>query len=146
MEDVLKDIQRIGRDNARMPVSWDDSTNAGFSTGKPWIKVNEDYREWNVAAQTGDDTSVLEFWRKLLALRKNELGLVYRRCCMLDEPSETVYAYTRTTAKKSITIVCSFAREEVKWKCPVETGDLVLCNYPAQLEHDRPSGLRTLRP
>lgn len=142
MEDVLKEIQRIGRDNARMPVSWDDTPNAGFSTGEPWIKVNEDYQDWNVAAQEGEDGSVLGFWRKLLELRKKELALVYGHFKMLDEASEMVYAYTRSSAEECFTVICSFTAKEIEWECPVEVGNLVMSNYAPQTDSTRKMALR----
>ncbi|KAK4493642.1 hypothetical protein PRZ48_014827 [Zasmidium cellare] len=129
MDDVLSDIRRIGRDNSRMPLSWDDSVNAGFSNGSPWIKICEDYREWNVASQLHYTDSVLTFWRTLLDLRKRELTLVYGRFTMLDEPSETVYAYTRSSDAEQFTVVCSFAPCEVQWQGAIGAGDLILSNY-----------------
>lgn len=129
MSDVLAEIQRIGRDNSRMPVSWDATANAGFTTGEPWIKVNEDYTRWNVAAQTGKSDSVLEFWRRLLALRHEELGLNYGDFELLDYHSDTVYAYTRTSTTAIFTVVCSFTAHDVRWSCPVKTGRLLICNY-----------------
>jgi oligo-1,6-glucosidase len=129
MSDVLAEIQRIGRDNGRMPVSWDESMNAGFTTGTPWIKVNEDYREWNVARQEKDEDSVLAFWRKLLRLRREEKGLVYGRFEMLDWENEHVYAYTRSTEEVEYLVVCSFSDKEVDWDCPTKGGRVILSNY-----------------
>ncbi|KAK5129217.1 hypothetical protein LTR08_003741 [Meristemomyces frigidus] len=129
MSDVLTEIQRIGRDNARMPVSWTTGPNAGFSTATPWIKVNEDYKEWNVEVQEGQEHSVLEFWRGLLRMRKQEPGLVYGRLAMVDWESEDVYAYTRATAEAEHLVVCSFTEKTMQWTCPVEVGTLVLSNY-----------------
>lgn len=146
MRDVLEDIQRIGRDNSRMPVSWDESTNAGFSSGEPWIKVNDDYKEWNVASQMNDDDGVLGFWRKLLMLRKKELTLVYGKFDILDEPSEVVYAYTRSSDEKCFVVACSFTAKDVQWECPVEPGDLILSNYSAQTSGGTQSRLMNLRP
>lgn len=129
MSDVLREIQRIGRDNARMPVSWNADKNAGFSTGKPWIKVNEDYQEWNVEAQEGKKGSVLEYWRTLLKIRKDEPGLVYGTFEMIDWENEDVYAYTRSTTDSEFLIVCSFSGQSIKWKCPIKAGSLLLTNY-----------------
>lgn len=129
MSDVLRDIQRIGRDNARMPVSWTAAENAGFTTGTPWIKVNEDYREWNVEAQQEDQESVLEFWRQLLRLRKQELALVYGIFQPLDGSSEEIYAFSRSHENVVFTVVCSFAASRIEWACPQEPGELALSNY-----------------
>ena len=129
MSDVLAQIRRIGRDNARMPVSWTASTNAGFTVGTPWIKVNEDYTTWNIEAQEKDENSVLAFWRKLLRVRRQEPGLVYGHFRILDWDNEEVYAYTRTTTEVEYVFVCSFSELEVDWSCPVERGRLVIMNY-----------------
>jgi oligo-1,6-glucosidase len=133
MSDVLDEIRRIGRDNARMPVSWNASTNAGFSIGKPWIKVNEDYKEWNVAAQEDDKWSVLSFWKQLLRIRKLEPGLVYGEFDMLDWENDDVYAYTRKVpGEAEYLIVCSFRGVEVEWKAPSSPEDIILSNYSQQ--------------
>ncbi|KAA6410052.1 MAG: glycoside hydrolase family 13 [Lasallia pustulata] len=129
MGDVLARIQVIGRDNARTPMQWDDSRSAGFTTGAPWIKVNEDYKAWNVAKQEGDSGSVLVFWKTLLKVRKERRGLVYGYFKMLDRGNEQVYAYTRTDDRYEYLVVCSFSGETVLWDCPVERGELLLSNY-----------------
>ena len=67
----LEKLWRSSRDSARTPVQWDDSENAGFTTGKPWFYVNENYKEINVAAQEKDENSLLNYYRKAIALRKS---------------------------------------------------------------------------
>jgi glycosidase len=132
MQDVLDEIQRIGRDNSRLPVSWDSSKNAGFTTAeKPWIKVNEDYEEWNVEAQLGKKGSVLEFWKNLIEYRKEESqDLVYGSLAMVDWDNEDVYAYTRTGKSSQHLIICSFSSREVTWKRPISNpGQLIMSNY-----------------
>jgi len=130
MSDVLGEIARIGRDNARMPVSWDSSHNAGFSTGEPWIKVNEDYKEWNVAVQETDEDSVLSFWKRLLKVRKENPGLVYGKFEMLDWDNEEVYAYTRIVdGEAEYLVVCSFSEQVVEWKSEIAKGDVIISNY-----------------
>ena len=132
MTDVLKQIQVIGRDNARTPMQWDDSRAAGFTTGKPWIKVNEDFTTWNVKKQESDPASVLSFWKRLLELRKMHLGLVYGRFGMVDRENENVYAYTRTDEAHEYLVVCSFSSETVTWESPVKGDQLLISNYPVQ--------------
>ena len=142
MTDVLKQIQVIGRDNARTPVQWDDSHAAGFTSGKPWIKVNEDYKEWNIQKQQGDHTSVLSFWKRLLKIRKEHTGLVYGFFKMLDKKNEEVYAYTRTDDIYEYLVICSFSKKEVVWECPTERGDLLMSNYPIEDDSGREMSLR----
>ena len=128
MSDALAQIQRMGRDNARMPVSWDDTENAGFTRGTPWIKINEDYRTWNVAGQEGAKGSVLSFWQDLLNLRREEKDLVYGRFEMVHWDSEDIYAYTRGEEQKFL-VACSFCKNEVHRRCPVERGEVILATY-----------------
>ena len=130
MSDVLDSIGLMGRDNARTPMQWDGSANAGFSTGeKTWIKVNPDYGEWNVGKQKGVEGSVLEFWRGLLKVRKENRGLVYGRMEIMNHDSEDVYAYTRTDEGVEFLVVCSFRDREVGWECPLERGALLIGSY-----------------
>ena len=70
MSDVLDGLSMKARDHARVPMQWDASSNAGFTTGKPWMRVNDDYKEWNAGAQIGNPDSVLGFWKKALGIRK----------------------------------------------------------------------------
>ena len=72
----MASLMAKSRDNARTPMQWDDSENAGFTTGTPWLKVNPNYREINAAAQTDDPDSVFSFYRRLIALRKEHAVFV----------------------------------------------------------------------
>jgi oligo-1,6-glucosidase/alpha-glucosidase len=131
LADALKQIQRIGRDNARTPMQWNSERNAGFTTGVPWIKVNDDFKEWNVEAQLAkQDESVLGFWKQLPKLRKKHSALVHGTFKMLDWKNEEVYAYTRGNCEAQYLLVCSFSENEVTWPSPVETGEILMSNYP----------------
>ena len=67
----MKVVSKYSRDNARTPMQWTDGANAGFTTGKPWLKVNPNYTDINAAAQQDDPDSVRSFYKQLIALRKN---------------------------------------------------------------------------
>ena len=82
-EDMMRFIGLRGRDNARTPMQWDDSKNAGFTSGTPWIKVNPNYKEVNAAAERKDPDSVFCYYQKLIALRKREAVMVYGSYCLL---------------------------------------------------------------
>ena len=143
MSNVLDSIGLMGRDNARTLMQWDGSANAGFSSGeKTWIKVNPDYEEWNVERQVGVEGSVLEFWRGLLRVRKENRGLVYGRIGMVDRDNEDVYAYTRTDGGLEYLVVCSFRDWVVEWECPVERGELLVGSYPFAGEEGKMLHLR----
>ncbi|TLD05685.1 glycoside hydrolase family protein [Venturia nashicola] len=145
LEDALKQIQRIGRDNSRTPMQWDARYGAGFTSGTPWIKLNDDYKVWNVEAQlAAEDESVLGFWKRLLKIRKQHPALVTGSFTMLDYENQSVYAYARVDDAGQYLVVCSFSDDDVEWTSPVEPGSLLLGNY-ALNEEDAANVLK-LRP
>ena len=133
-----KRLQRLwhgSRDSARTPVQWSAEENAGFTTGKPWFYVNENYVDVNVAAQEEDADSVLNFYRKAVALRK-ELSCVRNGSYIeYDKLSSSLYTYSREDEKQKILVVCSFTEKEVPFRAPkgfdLTKAKLALHNYPA---------------
>ncbi len=132
-EKRLKRLHRSSRDSARTPVQWDDSENAGFTEGKPWFHVNENYREINVAQQESDNDSILNFYRRAIALRK-ELPSV--RSGVYTEHfkgSSKLYCYSRRTKDEKILVLCSFSDKPQKLRFPSsfnpKNAELVLNNY-----------------
>lgn len=110
-EQALDALNNHARDNARTPMLWDDSANAGFSTGTPWMKVHQDYRSLNVESQKKDKNSVLNYYKKLTALRKSEDLLncfTYGRFEEIDLHSDEVIAYTRADDQHKVGIFCNF--------------------------------------
>ena len=132
-EKRLERLWHGSRDSARTPVQWDDSENAGFTTGTPWFYVNENYKEVNVEQQEKDEDSILNFYRKVIKLRK-ELPCVkdgiYKE---YGKNSATLYTYSRETEKQKALVVCSFSEKEEVWKVPsgfdLKSAEMVLCNY-----------------
>ena len=108
------------RDNARTPVQWDDSPQAGFTTGTPWIAVNPNYKEINAKAETADPDSVFHYYKKLIALRKAHPVIVYGRYELLLEDSEELFVYTRTLEQEKLLVVCSFCDHETTFPIPTE--------------------------
>ena len=129
----LEKLWRSSRDSARTPVQWDDSENSGFTTGKPWFYVNENYREVNVASQEDDPDSLLNFYRKAIKLRK-ELAVVrhgsYKDHFPLDNK---LYVYSRQMAGQRLLVVCAFTEKPVKLKIPrgfeLEKAKLILHSH-----------------
>lgn len=103
----------IGRDNGRTPFQWDASANAGFTTGMPWLKINPNYTEINAEAQEGDDKSVLNYFRKMIKLRKENPALTYGSTKYLDWDNESVFAYVRELGDQKLTVVLNFTGKEV---------------------------------
>ncbi len=127
--------ERSSRDNARTPFQWDSTANAGFTTGTPWIKVNPDYTSVNAAAQEKDPNSVLNYFRKIVQLRKDNLVLVYGKYTLLDKDNPAVYAYTREGYGKKMLILLNFKDHPASVHASVDDPYLtharvILGNYP----------------
>lgn len=135
-EEVMSSIYIKGRDNARTPMQWDDSLNAGFSTGEPWLKVNPNYTSINAELALRDENSIFHYYRKLIALRREHPVLVYGEYQLLLEDDEQVYAYTRTYDGERLLVVLNFTGDTILFQIPKEldfssSADLI-SNYPEQ--------------
>lgn len=136
------------RDNARTPVQWDAGPNAGFTTGQPWIKVNPNYTEINVAQAVADPDSVFHYYRRLIELRHTLPVVVHGVYDLLLSEHPQIYAFTRTYEGEKLLVVLNFSGEEPVFELPSEipatAGELVIANYPTEAHAD----LRrfTLRP
>ena len=134
----LHRLWRSSRDSARTPVQWDSSENAGFTTGKPWFYVNQNYKDINVAKQEADPDSVLNFYRKAVALRKSLSCVRYGEYREYQKLSGRHYLYSMDDGQQKILVVCSFAKKNTPFHVPKgfrpEVGELILCNYPKPLE------------
>lgn len=123
----------MARDNGRTPFQWDASDNAGFTKGTPWLKVNPNYTEVNVAAQQNDTNSELNYFRQMVKLRKDNLTLVYGEYKLLLSDHPDVYCYTRTLDNETILVLLSFTDKQVKISLPQSLGDnrVLINNYSA---------------
>lgn len=131
-----KRLQRLwhgSRDSARTPVQWSGEENAGFTTGKPWFYVNENYVDVNVEAQEKDENSVLNFYRKAIALRKTLPCVKDGSYREFGKLSSRLYTYARENENQKILVVCSFTEKETKFRTPkdfdLSQAELVLQNY-----------------
>jgi len=109
---ILNDLAMCTRDNSRSPMQWDASPNAGFSTALPWFKVNPNFAEINVARQESDPWSVLNFYRRMIALRKAEPAFVYGRYELLLEEDPQIYAYTRTLEGEQFVVISNISGQD----------------------------------
>ena len=117
-EERLRKMWRSSRDSARTPVQWDGSENAGFTTGTPWFYVNENYLQINVAQQEEDPDSILQFYRKAIALRKS-LSVVRDGVYKEHFPlSRKLYVYSRVMKGQKLLVICSFSDRAEKMKVP----------------------------
>ncbi len=120
-EELLRCIAYKSRDNARTPMQWDGTENAGFSTGTPWIMVNPNYTRINVAAQRKDPDSVFHYYKKLIALRRGGRwadAVVYGKYRLLAPEDESIYAYTRTWEDVTLLVVCNLSAGQARFAVP----------------------------
>lgn len=129
-EEMLKFLRIKSRDNARTPMQWDDGENAGFTTGKPWIMCNPNYREINAKEQVERGTSVFHHYQKLIALRHSHDVIVYGSYELLLPEDEKVYAYIRKLDGKELLVVCNFSEDAVTAEVPerFRAGELLISN------------------
>lgn len=131
-EEIMKSIYARSRDNARTPMQWDDSPQAGFTEGTPWLKVNPNYPEINAASQMKDPQSIYSCYKQLVRLRKEHPVFVDGRFELLARESGQIFAYTRDDGKQRLLVVCNFSGEPAdsglaeEWK----SMELLLGNYP----------------
>lgn len=140
-KEALEACSRLSRDNARTPMQWNTQKNAGFTTGTPWLKVNDNYTEINMETQDADPDSVLNYYRKLIALRKSpaykevftygEFMPVYQNTC-------SVMAYYRKNEKQRILITANFGKEAVSLTLEYPVKQILLSNM-ASAEHSLPA-------
>ncbi|QRF24146.1 alpha-glucosidase [Alicyclobacillus sp. TC] len=139
-ERLLQAIHQKGRDNARTPMQWNAGENAGFSTAKPWIQVNPNYREINVEAELANPNSIFHYYQQLIQLRKQNPLVVYGRYQLISEEHPDIYAYTRTMNENVWLVLCNFYGRDTVWEKPKELAsyqiaELKLGNYPIQSTH-----------
>jgi alpha-glucosidase len=125
---ILKDETR---DNSRTPMQWDDTLYGGFSETEPWLKINPNYTWLNVQAQLQDEDSILNFYKKIIQIRKEIPALIFGTYSLLMKESESIYAYTREYEGEVCLIVCNLSEEtsNLELPYPLSGFELVIGNY-----------------
>lgn len=134
-KEALDVCSAMSRDNARTPFQWSDEDNAGFTTGKPWLKVNSDYKDINVKSQIGDEDSVLNYYRRLIALRKSSEYkdvFAYGRFEPVYEDTDNVMAYYRTDNNKRVLVLANFGVDTVEVQLEYPIKKILLSNVNRQ--------------
>jgi oligo-1,6-glucosidase len=131
LDAFLEGQKQTSRENGRTPFQWNTTENSGFTTGTPWLKVNPNYKTINAEAEEKDPNSVLNYFRKLVQLRKKEPTLVYGKYTLLDKENPNVYAYTRELNGKKILILLNFTDKNSSYKIGISTAKskIILDNY-----------------
>lgn len=136
----IENEKEAGRDNGRTPMQWDASENAGFSNETPWLKVHPNHKKGlNVAEQEKDEDSILNYFKKMVQIRKDHLALVYGDYQLLQEDNEQVYAYTRSMNDENYLILLSFSEE----KANLELGDLASSTLQLLISNDTNEALKS---
>lgn len=131
-EEALNLCYKYSRDNARTPMQWDNSNNAGFTDGKPWLKVNPNYKDINVEAQLKDNNSILRYYQKLIALRKSEKYgdiFTYGKVIPVFQENEELFAYYRSLNDRSILVIANFGDKDNTFNLDDNGGEIILSNY-----------------
>lgn len=133
LQAFLEMQKRSSRDNGRTPFQWDSSANAGFTTGTPWIKVNPDYKKINAATEEKEPHSVLNYFRSIVKLRKENPVLVYGKYTLLDKDNPQVYAYVRELEGTRILVLLNFKAKpaSVNTGIDLSRARVLLGNYDA---------------
>lgn len=132
-EKMMHCIHAMSRDNARTPMQWDNSANAGFTEGKPWFLVNPNYKKINAKSQMMDEGSIFHYYKQLISLRKKHEIIVYGDFNLLLPEHESLFVYERTLNGKRLLVICNFNSKVEKFELPREysckSGKLLICNY-----------------
>lgn len=137
-EESLEIVKATTRDNARTPMQWSNTKNGGFTNGDPWLKVNKNYKKINVEDQLQDNDSILNFYKDMIRIRKENIGLIYGKYTFVVEQKDEVYAYTRILDNQKYIIITNISKEYVIFKYNEEKlkyGGLLISNYKVE-EHE----------
>ena len=139
-KDALENIWNTSRDNTRTPMQWDDSMNAGFSkSNNPWIHVNPNYRDINVKEQLEDSNSILNFYKKMIKIRKSNECLIYGKYNLILEDDTNIFAYERILNDEKFLIICNLKSEHSKYEydpITLKYENLILSNYDVDDNED----------
>ncbi|MFK4333600.1 alpha-glucosidase [Bacillus sp. RC240] len=146
-QDMMEIIWASCRDNSRTPMQWNDEMNAGFTTSTPWFSMNPNYKEINVEKQKNEENSIFNFYKKMIALKKEHDVLNYGTYDLLLEDDPQIYAYTRTLQDEKVIVISNISKEEAVYNeslFALERKRLLLNNYKVA-EHEQITTI-TLKP
>lgn len=142
-EEIMESIYAKGRDNARTPMQWSEEENAGFTIGKPWLTINENYKDINVEQALKDKNSIFYHYKKLIEIRKENEVIIYGDYNLIDPDDKGIYAYTRELNGDKILVVCNFYGENIEFNFNEEINrepSILISNYD-----DSSKDIRTLK-
>ncbi|MFB6468318.1 alpha-glucosidase [Cytobacillus sp. Hz8] len=134
-EEMMKALHARSRDNARTPMQWDDSEQAGFSTAESWLSVNPNYKEVNVKNALQNPDSIFHFYKRLIQLRKENDIVVHGSYDLILDEHEEIYAYIRTLGQEQLLVICNFSENQPDFVLPEDIHfaekKLLIHNYPS---------------
>ena len=138
---TMKVVKYASRDNARTPVQWNANYNAGFTSGeKPWFYINPNYKQINVQASEEDENSILNYYRKLLRLRKENPIIIYGDFRLYNKKSKKLFVYERRYEGQRLLVINSFSEKSEEFKIPdmfdIKRAELLISNYDCENEHE----------
>lgn len=132
--DFLHGLLERCRDNARTPMQWNTTQNAGFSTAKQtWLKVNPNYKTINVAEEEKDSNSIFNYYKKMIIIRKSNLTFIYGKYKDIDPKNDKIFAYIRSDKNNSFLIICNFSDKKVDFNPEIKnlkSKNILIHNYP----------------
>jgi len=137
-EEAMEIILSGSRDHARTPMPWSSQQHGGFTSGTPWIGMDEDYKSYNAAVEVKDEGSIYTFYKRLIALRKESLTLVYGDFQVVDEKVKDLFTYFRNYNGQCYYVECNLSQHAIKRKRPVTDYQLVMSNYKDAYKMLRP--------
>ncbi|MBY6950592.1 glycoside hydrolase family 13 protein [Clostridium botulinum] len=138
-DQALKYVWETSRDNSRTPMQWDATENAGFSKEKPWMKVNLNYVDINVKEQENNLNSILNFYKKIIRVKKENEALIYGKYNLILAHHEQIYAYTRTLENEKFIVIANLTNKEAKYTYKREKLNykgLIISNYSIEKHED----------
>lgn len=144
-DETMKIIGARSRDNGRTPMQWTAGESAGFTTGMPWLGVNHNHAAINVEAEREDDDSILAFYRRLIALRKEYRIIAEGSIRFLERENDEILAYERELEGEHLLVLCNFRAAEIAMPALHAAGEKLIGNYPGMAAHLRPYEVIALR-
>jgi oligo-1,6-glucosidase len=134
----IDNLRKTSRDHARTPMQWDDSANAGFTTGpKPWLAVNPRFKEINAKQSVADPNSIYQYFKRMIELRKKTPALIYGDYRDLDPENNSIFVYTRTLGADKYLVVLNLSKNDIAYTLPegLKAGQLALTNLDSKEEN-----------
>lgn len=145
VDETMKIIGARSRDNGRTPMQWTAGESAGFTTGTPWLGVNHNHAAINVEAEREDDDSILAFYRRLIALRKEHRIIAEGSIRFLERENDDVIAYERALGSERLLVLCNFRASDIAMPELHAAGEKLIGNYPGMAARLRPYEVVALR-